>query len=185
MYFTTSLDSKMNEEKTFKVDMATFTPDAEGFITVTLDLKAHASWQGFCKNIRLDPSNRAGTFTIDYIRFNLNPEYASALEEAMKAEKEAQEKLKAADEGKPFYVKNADAEIATIADEFSNGSSKVSVVDDDLRPGNKAFLITTDIKTKVWTYLCIPTRYKPGVTYKVDFEGDNFEYERVVYEIIK
>ena len=76
----------------------------------------------------------------------------------------------AADEGKPFYIKNADAEISTIADEFSNGVSKISVVEDDLRPGNKAFLITTDKETKVWTYICIPTRYKPGVTYKVDFE---------------
>ena len=170
MYFTTTLDGAMNEAKNIKVDMASLTPDAEGFVVATLDLRSHEKWQGYCKSIRFDPSNRAGTFTIDYVRFNLNPDYVNALEEAQKAEKEAQALLMAADEGKPFYIKNADAEISTIADEFSNGVSKISVVEDDLRPGNKAFLITTDKETKVWTYICIPTRYKPGVTYKVDFE---------------
>jgi len=171
MYFVTTLDTVMNEKKNVKVDLATLTPDAEGFVLATIDLKSHELWQGVCTTVRFDPSNRAGTFTVDYVRFNMNPDYKDAAEAAARVEKEAAEKLKLADEGQPFYVKNADAEIASIADEFGNGASKVYVVDDDLREGNKAFLITTDKKTtKIWTYLVIPTRFKPGVTYKVDYE---------------
>ena len=170
MYFTTSLDGAMNEKKNVKVDLATLTPDAEGFVIATIDLKAHELWQGVCKSVRFDPSNRAGTFYIDYIRFNMNPDFKAAAEAAAKVNAEAEANFKKADEGAPFYVKNADAEIASIADEFSNGASLIYVVDDDLRPGNKAFLITTNNKNKTWTYLVMPTRFKPGVTYQVDYE---------------
>jgi hypothetical protein len=76
-----------------------------------------------------------------------------------------------ADEGAPFYIANANAENTEIYDLFSNGSNIIEIVDDDLRPGNKAFLVTPkSTDKKVWAYFIIPTRFKPGVTYKVDFE---------------
>ncbi|MBP3579683.1 MAG: S-layer homology domain-containing protein, partial [Clostridia bacterium] len=155
MYFATTLDGSLDEQKKVLVDLSTLTPDDDGFVTATLDLKSHEKWRGVCTHARIDPPDRLGTFTIDYIRFNINPDYLEWAEQAGKVEREAQENLLLADEGKAFYVKNCDAEVASIFDEFSSGHSKVYVVDDDHRPGNKAFLVTTDkTDTKVWTYIC-------------------------------
>ncbi|MBP3580806.1 MAG: hypothetical protein J6K12_06125, partial [Clostridia bacterium] len=171
VYFVTTMETSMNELKRVDFDMSTLTPDDEGFITATLDLEAHEKWTGVCTDVRVDTDNRMGTFTIDYVHFNMDPAHAESAQAALNIEKEYLKNLMLVDEGKPFYVKNADAQVASIGAEFSTDASKVSVVDDDLRPGNRAFLITTDRKDiQVWTYLVMPTRFKPGVTYKVDYE---------------
>ena len=40
-----------------------------------------------------------------------------------------------------------------------------------MRKGNKVFMITPKAQTsKSWTYFIVPTRFKPGVTYKVEFD---------------
>ena len=156
MYFATTNSSSLSESKTVRVDTSKLTPDKDGFYEFTLDFTTNSNWTGTAKEFRLDPTNSNCTFMVDYIRFNiieLEKEYAKA------------------DEGNPFYIANADASNPGIFDLFSNGQNNVSIVDDDLRPGNKAFLVTPkNSDKKIWSYFIAPTRFKPGVTYKIDFE---------------
>jgi len=156
MYFATSNGTSLSESKTVRVDTSKLTPDKDGFYEITFDFTSNENWTGTTKEFRLDPTNSNCTFTIDYIRFNIidfEKEYAKA------------------DDGNPFYIPNADAQNPNIYDLFSNGMNDISIVDDDLRPGNKAFLIAPKNKDKkVWAYFMAPTRFKAGVTYKIDFE---------------
>jgi len=178
MYFVTTTAATMSEKQTCRVDLAKMTADAEGFYTVTFKPSDHEDWKGIATNIRLDPGNSAGHFEVDYIRFKVNEQYVNEQNEKLKQSEIDRQNMAKADEGAPFYVKNADAEQFDDASEFVKGLNKIYIVEDDLRPGNKAIKVTTDEKSKkVWAYINIPTRFKPGVTYKVDFEyraiGDN------------
>ena len=166
IYFATATENSFAGDKQVRVNMANLTADEDGFKTATFNMASHAKWTGICTGIRIDPSNGPGVYTIDYVRINRNAEGKLSGEED-----EETKKLMAADEGAPFYIKNADAEDEIFAYDFKNDTSTVTVVDDDLRPGNKAFLVTPNgNEMKIWSYFRVKTRFKPGVTYKVDYE---------------
>ncbi len=169
IYFSTDINTKLREAQTVHRSYKDYTPDAEGFYTVTFDMKENEFWVGNAKTIRFDPANCDGYFEIDYLKLIANPDSLAKLEQAQKDAEEYEKNLRKADDGEPFYIRNADAEGA-YGPEYSSGSTLVSIVDDDLRPGNKAFLVTTTAKGKSWCYFIVPTRFKPGTTYKVDFE---------------
>jgi len=77
--------------------------------------------------------------------------------------------LFAVDDGAPFFIQNADAELTS---SNANLSKNTAIVEDDLRPGNHAYYITpVSNNGKSWVYFLAPTRFKPGATYKVSFEA--------------
>ena len=170
MYFATDANPSLKEAMTVTLNYKNETPDSDGFYTLRFKMDSNVLWGGNVKTIRFDPANVECTAYVDYIRFIADPEYLEqAAKAAEQAEKDKAEMMKA-DEGAPFFIKNPDAE-GIYGKEYSSGSSIVSIVNDDLNPGNKAFHITTLTKDKKsWSYFILPTRFKPGVTYKVEFD---------------
>ncbi len=191
MFFGTTSAPGFAGQRAYRQDMSKLTPDAEGFYTITFDTTTHPDWKGTVTCARFDPGDSAGHFEIDYIRFKKNEKLAAEMAEKIAKEEAERLAIEAiVDAGGPFYIKNFDAEQDVDISDFGRGANKVSIVEDDLRPGNKAIKVTTDEKvSKVWAYINIPTRFKPGVTYKVDFEyriiGDNLgnEADRVPFNV--
>ena len=159
IYFATLTESGLNEAKCVRTNLKNLTPDAEGFYNFTVDMKVNAKWTGTVTMIRVDPTNSGGYFEFDYIRFQVDPAMKEAAEELAQEQTKDKEKLMAADEGAPFYIKNSDAESITII-----------AVDPD-NANNKAYLVKPSVKDKMsWTYFYVPTRFKPGVTYKIEYD---------------
>lgn len=170
LYFATDEDPGLSEKKSVKFDVADYEPDALGFYTVNIDMTTNEAWNGTVNTVRFDPCDLEGYFEVDYIRFYADAAY----EEEIKAAREEQERIEAlknaVNEGGPFYVENADAEDTTVGENKLAGSSVVTVVEDDLRRGNHAFLVTPRSTAQTWAYFIAPTRFKPGVTYKVELD---------------
>ncbi len=169
-YFATTEDTKLSESKSVKVAVNSVTPDKDGFYTFKFDLSSNEAWRGSVMTIRFDPTNSPGCYEIDYLRMIMDPD----AEERIKQEKEysafREEKLGAADEGKPFYIENADAENIDLKPLSHNSYVALKIVEDDLRKGNHAFEYVPSGDKKNWAYTMIPTRFKPGVTYKVELD---------------
>ena len=93
-----------------------------------------------------------------------------------KRNEENRAKLMAVDEGAPFFIQNADAEDLTdsanlkLNPVYKSRESAVTIVEDDLRPGNHAYLVMPGTEAKTWTYFRASTRFKPGMTYNVEFD---------------
>ena len=172
VYFATSEEASLSESKTVRADLAKLTPDAEGFYTFELDMSSNEKWTGSINTLRLDPTNNAGYYEIDYIRMIVDPEMVEKAEAEAKEKEEQQKLLEQADEGKPFYIKNSDCESITGTFDARCSNGEVTIVEDDSIPGNHAYLVKADasIKKKSWTYFIVPTRFKQGVTYKIDFD---------------
>ena len=171
MYFGTSEESGLNEKKKVYTSLDGLEPDEDGYYTVTLDFSDHEKWTGTVTILRFDPPNRAGEYYVDYIRFLEDPEAAAKAEAERKAKEEAMKAYLAVDGGAPFTVINGDAEDEKFDLDYGTGNATVKVVEDDLIKGNHAFLVTPkNNKGKVWTYFIAKTRYKPGATYRVDFD---------------
>ncbi len=68
-YFATNLSPSLSEQQSVKVDLASLTPDSEGFVTAVFDLSSCAAWKGVANLVRFDPTNENGVFYVDYIRF--------------------------------------------------------------------------------------------------------------------
>ena len=170
LYFGTNGQPGLDEKKTSKVYLADIKPDEEGYYTITFDLSANELWSGTALTLRFDPTNSAGLYEIDYIRMIMDPEAA----ERIRVEKETAEKrqklLLAADEGKPFYIENADAEDLDFVPAVVSNYVTPVISEDELKRGNHAFEHVPNGTTKNWAYMMIPTRFKPGVTYKVEFD---------------
>ena len=186
IYYATTSEPNMSESKTGRVNLSKLTPDEEGFYTFTIDFSSKDSWKAQVMSLRFDAPQRAGETWIDYIRFLEDP---AKIEEAKKAAEEAakkQEIINAVDKGGPFYLDNADAEAENFDTDYGSGNTTVTVVEDDLNPGNHAFKIVPKFYDKqAWTYFIIPTRFKPGVTYKVEFDfrmlGDGQNNDRAIF----
>ncbi len=170
LYFATSDQSSLSESKTSKISLSDVTPDKDGYYTLLFDLSKNEFWKGTATTIRFDPTNSAGLYEIDYIRMIIDPMAKEKMEAAKKAEEDRQKLLMAADEGKPFYIENADAEDLSIEPLYHPGYTQHKIVEDDLIKGNHAFEHVPDGKTKNWAYTMIPTRFKTGVTYKVEMD---------------
>ncbi|MBO4950116.1 MAG: glycoside hydrolase family 99-like domain-containing protein [Clostridia bacterium] len=170
VYFDTDKEPGLAENKTVSFDVNEYEPDAQGFYTVNLDMTVNESWNGIVNTIRFDPANFEGYYEVDYIRFYADEKYKEELKKLQEEEKKKAELRKAADNGGPFYLENADAEdlgaeLSTLA-----VTTKLTIVEDDLRKGNHAYLLTPNMDKQTWSYFVVPTRYKAGVTYKVDFD---------------
>lgn len=170
VYFTTSNDPNYNEAKTSKVDISTLTPSRDGYYTVYFDLSSNEKWNGNVMSIRFDPSNSGGVFEVDYIRMIMNPEAAEEYNKAEQKAKERQKNLLAADEGKPFYMENADAEDTSVEPLTRGGYVALVISEDELIPGNHAFEYIPVKDKESNSYTMVPTRFKPGVTYLVEFD---------------
>ena len=170
LYFATTEQTSLDEKKTSKVMLSDIKADKDGYYTILFDLSANELWRGTATTLRFDPTNSSGLYEIDYIRMIMDPE----AEEKIKAEKEAAQKreklLMAADDGKPFYIENADAEDLNYVPVpvFSYETPVIS--EDDLKKGNHVFEHVPNGKSKNWAYMMLPTRFKPGVTYKVELD---------------
>lgn len=201
VYFATDDNPGLSEQKTVKFDVANYEPDALGFYTVNIDMTTNQYWTGIVNTVRFDPCDYEGYYEVDYIRFYADPAYEAEIEAARKEQERIDALKNAVNEGGPFYVENADAEDTSVGENKLAGSSIVTVVEDDLRRGNHAFLVTPRSTAKTWAYFIQKTRFKPGVTYKVDLDlrvvsdhnGDpvttriegNFRYSEIVDGALK
>ena len=171
VYFATGTDTALSEKKTVRAKLDELEPDEEGYYNITLDMSSNELWTGKINTIRVDPTNSNGYFEIDYIRFRMDPD----LEEQLAAEKEKEELekklLMAADEGAPFYMANPDAEGGSDNLGGYSPNGECTIVKDDEIEGNHAYLVKATVKDKKsWTYFIVKTRFKPGVTYKVEYD---------------
>jgi hypothetical protein len=73
-------------------------------------------------------------------------------------------------EGNPFYLDNPDAEGDKKYYKANSHNAVVSIVEDDLNPGNYAYKIEAKKGQDFWSYFHMPTKFKPGVTYKVELD---------------
>ena len=171
LYFATTEDPNLNEKKKAWASHKNMEPDADGFYTLTLDLASLEGWTGNATIVRFDPPNRSGEYYIDYIRFLVDPEKEAKAAAAAAAKAEAMKAYMGADKGEAFFIENADAEAEVMASDYGTGNATVVRTEDDLKKGNHAFLVTPkDNSAKRWTYFIANTRFKPGATYKVDFD---------------
>jgi len=171
VYFATSLEAGLSESKTVRANLNNLTPDAEGYYNIELDMTTNEKWTGNINTLRIDPTNRPGYYEIDYVRMIVDPEMEAKVEAAAKEKAEQLMLLMAADEGKPFYIKNPDAESITGNHDATSGNCEVSIVEDDEKQGNKAYLLTPTVSSKKsWSYFIVPTRFKPGVKYRIDVD---------------
>lgn len=69
IYFTTLENPELSEKQSYQFDLLDHSyVDAAGWRIVELDMALANGWTGTVTNIRFDPTNYGGTFTIDYIR---------------------------------------------------------------------------------------------------------------------
>ena len=171
IYYSTTSDGNLSESKTGRASFDGLTPDADGYYILTFDFSAKESWKGTILSLRFDAPQRAGSYWIDYIRFIEDPAKVEEAEKLAEESKKRQEILNAVDNGGPFYIDNADAEKLDTDNNYGTGNSKVTIVEDPDKKGNHVYLVEPMMYDKqVWTYIVIPTRFKPGVTYKVEFD---------------
>jgi len=171
IYFTTNSENAQSESKSVKIASGSLTADDEGYYTLNFDMSTNKYWTENITSLRFDPPNRYGYYEIDYIRLSVDEEYVKYCEERDKANQIFKENLMCADRGLPFFVVNPDGENDDVSFYNLSSNTVVSVVDDDLRDGNRAIMAKPlHNDSKVWTYLRIPTRFKPGTKYKVEFE---------------
>ena len=169
IYFATTTQGSLSESKTLRFNLLDYEPDAQGFRTITLDASKNELWKESVTQIRFDPTDFGGYYEVDYIRFIADASYEAELEAAEKAEREANKNLYAVDDGAPFFIQNADAELTS---SNANLRKNVSIVDDELIEGNHAYYVVPESNTgKNWVYFIAPTRFLPGATYKVSFDA--------------
>ena len=144
MYFTTDSHGSMDEVHTVKHSIE---KEATEWVTYTVDLTENTAWKGIIKNLRFDPFNAVGTMEIDYMKFVEDENYVYV--DPAKA---------------PFELKNPNADEGV--QPFFSDNSTISVVEHE---GNKVFLVTTK-PGKQWSYFRQDVRYKPGATYKVEYD---------------
>ena len=170
VYFATDKEPGLNEKKSVAFYPSKIEPDGQGFYVINLDMSENESWTGTVNTVRFDPANMDGYYEVDYIRFYADEKYMEELKKLQEAEEKRQALINAVNEGGPFYLENADAEDLTAEVPQLAGTTKLSIVEDELRKGNHAYLLTPNKDKQTWSYFVVPTRYKPGVTYKVDFD---------------
>ena len=169
IYFATDVETSLSESKTLRFYLTDYEPDAQGYYTISLDASQNQNWRGSVNQIRFDPTDYAGYYEIDYIRFVADPAYEKELEKVEQAAKDVNKLLNAVDDGGPFYIQNADAELTTSG---ANLRGNTSIVDDDLIKDNHAYLVVPENNSaKNWVYFLAPTRFLPGATYKVSFDA--------------
>ncbi len=170
LYFATSGAPNLSESKTGKIYLKDLTPDKDGYYILNFDLSQHEDWKGTVTIIRFDPTNSLGTYEIDYIRMVKDPEAEKELQEKQKSQQEREIKLRTADVGKPFYIENPDAENHLVKPLSHLGYTALRIVVDPDNENNHVFEYVPSGDKKHWAYTMIPTRFKPGVTYKVELD---------------
>ena len=170
LYFATSEQTSLNEAKSVKVYISELTLDGDGYYTVLFDLSQNEFWRGTAMTIRFDPTNSQGIYEIDYIRMIYDKDAKAKLDEINKQKQELEKNRLEADEGKPFYIVNADAEAQGIIPESHPSYVPIKISEDELIKGNHAFEHVPDGAKKNWAYTMFKTRFKEGVTYKVEFD---------------
>jgi len=170
VYFATDMNPGLAEAKSVAFDPKKLETDGQGFYVINIDMSANEFWTGTVNTVRFDPSNMNGYYEVDYIRFYADEKYMEELKKLQEEEAKKAELRNAVDKGGPFYLENADAEDLSADIPQLAGTTKLSIVEDDLRKGNHAYLLTPNKDKQTWSYFVVPTKYKSGITYKVDFD---------------
>jgi len=170
MYFATDTSKGLDEIKTGKILLKDVVPDKDGYYILRFDFSSHEQWKGTVITLRFDPTNSMGTYIVDYIRVIKDPDAEKRMKDKFDADRRRQGLMMQADEGKPFYIENGDAEDVDVEPLSHSSYTNLIISEDNLKPGNHAFEHVPDGKNKNWAYTMIPTRFKSGVTYKVEFD---------------
>ncbi len=169
LYFATSRENGLSESKTARVNCNNLKPDEDGYVTAVFDFTNHEKWIDQVCTLRFDPTNLGGTYHVDYIRMIKDPAAEERIAAQKKAEEERNKTLLEAENGAPFHIDNPDAEGDGKMYAYSH-NSVVEIVEDDLNPGNHAYKLTPPKDKKTWGYFMMPTLFKPGVKYRVEFD---------------
>ncbi len=170
IYFATDAEPNLNEAKTYRMSLADAQKDSEGFYIMNFYCTQNAAWTGIVNTIRFDPANENGYYEIDYLRVKPDKASEAFLLEEKQHQQKVEELMMQVDEGAPFYIENADAEDINSRANLATGSTTVTIVEDDLREGNHAYLLVPASSKKTWCYFKADTRFKAGATYKVEFD---------------
>ncbi len=151
-YFTTDIDSRWNEAKSYKA-MLDSKDSGDEWQIITIDLLENPNWllANNLTALRFDPFNAVGTMEIDYIRFIENPDYIPAPPKEL-----------------PIAIVNGDAEGEEIV--FNSHNASVKIVEDPFKEGNHMWFAEVVKPGKQWTYFRHPFKFKQGITYKIDFD---------------
>ncbi len=154
VYFTTA-NGGLSESRNVYKKIPVSSDDK--VVELRFDMGSHLQWQGNITSIRFDPYNAVGTYEIDYIRFEIDPE-AEAL-----AKKEEE-------------LKNALSDTATNGDaedvNFNPMTSPTAVVTIVPREDDKGHCYNVKANAgKVWSYVQQKIKYTPGTTYTVSFDA--------------
>ncbi len=121
-------------------------------IEIEFDMRSCSLWQGKIQQIRFDPFEAAGNFSVDYIRVILTDPDADP--DAFSF---------------PTELAEADAENAKLYTIIGDGAN-VSVVEDPDNKENHVYYAKASVTGKSWTHLKFPFTFKPGATYTVEFD---------------
>ena len=123
------------------------------FIEIEFDMTQHPNWSGTIGQIRFDPFEAEGTFSIDYIKIlYTNPEGI------IKVTPKPTE-----------VVLDAGAEVPE-GIRYSAENANVNIIDDPEEPGKKVFEIKTTANNRAWAYFNIYMSFVPGATYNISYK---------------
>ena len=150
-YFTTDVDSKWNEAKSYKKHLSS-KDSGDEWETITIDLTQNPNWALANKltALRFDPFNALGSMDIDYIRFIEDPNYVP----------EPPKQL-------PTAIVNGDAQGEEVL--FNSHNATVTKIADPHKKGNYVWFVNPR-DGKQWTYIKHPFKFTKGSTYLIDFD---------------
>ncbi len=149
-YFTTSVDTKADENKTVRASLKS--TDSKGEWEVyTFDLTNRPTWLGEIKTLRFDPFNASGYMEVDYIKLVANPNYNPEEDTA------------------EIGIINGDAETEKVIT-FTSPTAKITIVEDETKKGNHVYQFTGPDR-KAWTYAVHSYPFVAGKRYKISFDA--------------
>ncbi len=163
LHYITENDTTWTSSKSFTYYIGSSTAN---FKEITINLSNNTVWNSSERitGLRLDPFGCEGTFELDYIRFEENPDFEFPEPEP---------------EDKEFAIENGDAE-DTANIPFYSGNTYISITEDPEDESNHAYLVRAH-PGNTYAYFRYPGKFEPGVTYKVEFDiklvGNNINDE--------
>ena len=153
-YFLTNLDPSWNEAKSIKAfDNYTSRNSGEEWQVFRQDLTQLETWRDTITDLRFDPFDADGMVEIDYIRFEINPDFDPEAEEIAKR-----------------VLHNGDAEDTKNVAFRPNDGETVTIEVDSEDPTNHVYRIVGKPNVKAWTYVLYDYPFEKGITYKYAFD---------------
>ena len=150
--FFHNVSGTFNENEMVRVTTKGSSSDGK-FVEITFDMTSNPLWVGSVDQLRFDPFEAPGTFSVDYIRVVLTDPDAAI--DAFNYPKDI----------------NADAEEATAKKYIISGDgANITLVEDPDNKGNMVYYAKCSTNKKSWTHLKFTMEYEPGATYQVDYD---------------